>query len=103
MSMSLNMAAMLQAPSRCGLVSEEMEEPAHHAERHDDRYIRYRDEILDVYVRPYAGAISSSLWTTTLGLVVPGWLRSTSNRIPSSVWTGHHAHLISTRSSIFGT
>ena len=33
----------------------------------------YMDDILDVYVRPYAGAIgsSSSLWKTTLDLVVP--------------------------------
>ena len=39
----------------------------------------YKDDILDGYVRPYAGAIgpSSSSWTTTLDLVVPGWLRST--------------------------
>ena len=52
----------------------------------------YRDDILDVYVRPYAGAIgtSSSLWPITLDFIVPGWLRSTSSRIPSSVWTGQH-------------
>ena len=38
----------------------------------------YRDAILDVYFRPYAGAIgpSSSLWTTTLDHIVPGWMRS---------------------------
>ena len=65
----------------------------------------YRDDILDVYVIPYAGAIgpSPSLWTTTLDFIMPGWLRSTSSRRPSSVWTGKHAHLISTRSSMFGT
>ena len=65
----------------------------------------YRDDILDVYVRPYAGATrpSSSLWTTTLDLIVPGWFRSTSSRRPSSVWTGQNVHLISTRSSMFGT
>ena len=52
----------------------------------------YRDDILDVYVRPYAGAIgtSSSLWTITLDVVVPGWLRSTSSRRLSSVWAGQH-------------
>ena len=38
-----------------------------------------------------------------LDLIVPGWLRSTSNRRQSSVWTGQHDHLISTRSSMFGT
>ena len=34
----------------------------------------YRDDILDVYVRQYTGAIktSSSLWTTTLDFIVPG-------------------------------
>ena len=49
-------------------------------------YVRYRDDILDVYVRPYAGAIgpSSSLWPT-LDLIVPGWTRSTFNRRLSSV------------------
>ena len=64
----------------------------------------YRDDILEAYVRPYAGAIgpSSSLWTTTLDLIVPGWLRCTSNRGPWSVWTGQHAHPISTPSSMFG-
>ena len=64
----------------------------------------YRDDILEVYVRPYAGVIgpSSSLWTTTLDLIVPGWLRSTSSRRPSSMCTGQHAHPISTRSSMFG-
>ena len=61
--------------------------------------------ILDVYVRPYAGAIGSisSLWMTTLYLIVPGWLRSSYSRRPSSVWTGRHAHLNSTRSSMFRT
>ena len=65
----------------------------------------YRDDILDVYVRPYAGAIGpiSSLWTTTFEFIVPGLLRSTSSRRPSSVLIGQHAHLISTRSSMFGT
>ena len=65
----------------------------------------YRDDMLDVYVRPYAVVIgtSSSLWTTTLDSIVSGWLRSTSSRRPSSVWTGQHVHLISTRSSMFGT
>ena len=65
----------------------------------------YMDDILDIYVRPYAGAIgtSSSLWTTTLDFIVPGRSRSTSSRRPSSVWTGQHAHLISTRWSMFGT
>ena len=65
----------------------------------------YRHDILDVYVRLYCGAIgiSSSLRTTTLDFIVPGWLRSTPSRRPSSVWTGQHAHLISTRSSMFGT
>ena len=69
----------------------------------------YRDDMLDVYVRPYAGVIGtiSSLWTTTLAFIVSGWLRSrlrsTSSRRPSSVWTAQHAHLISTRSSMFGT
>ena len=64
----------------------------------------YRDDILEVYIRPYAGAIglSSSLWTTTLDLISPGWLRSTSSRRPSSAWTGQHAHPISTRSGMFG-
>ena len=64
----------------------------------------YRDDILEVYVRPYAGAIgpSSFLWTTTLDLILPWWLRSTSSRRPSSVWTGQHAHPISTRSTMFG-
>ena len=54
----------------------------------------YRDDILEVYIRPYAGAIglSSSLWTTTLDLISPGWLRSTPSRRPSSAWTGQHAH-----------
>ena len=63
----------------------------------------YRDDILEVYFRPYAGAIgpSPSLWKTTLDLIVPGWLRSTSNRRPSSVWIGQHAHTISIRSSMF--
>ena len=44
----------------------------------------YRNDILDVYVRLYAGAIgpSSSLWTTTLDFIVPGWLRSTSIKRP---------------------
>ena len=34
----------------------------------------YRDDILEVYVIQYAGAIgpSPSLWTTTLDLIVPG-------------------------------
>ena len=43
------------------------------------RCVRYMDEILDVYVRSYTGAIktSSSSWTTTLDFIVPGWLRST--------------------------
>ena len=52
----------------------------------------YRDAIMNVYVRQYAGVIgtSSSLWTTTLDLIVPGWLRSTSCRRPSSEWTGQH-------------
>ena len=69
----------------------------------------YRDDMLDVYVRPYAGVIGtiSSLWTTTLDFIVSGRLRSrlrsTSSRRPSSVWTAQHAHLISTRSSMFGT
>ena len=47
----------------------------------------HRDDILEVYVGPYAGAIgpSPSLWTTTLDLIVPGSLRSTSSRRPSSV------------------
>ena len=64
----------------------------------------YRDDSLEVYVRPYAGATgpSSSLWPTTPDLVVPGWLRNTSSRRPSSVWTGQHGHPISTRSSMFG-
>ena len=63
----------------------------------------YRDDILEVYVRPYAGAIgpSPSLWTTTLDLIVPGWLRSTSSRRPSSVWIGEHTHMISIGSSMF--
>ena len=57
----------------------------------------YRDDILEVYVRPYAGAIgtSSSSWTTTLDFIVPGWLRSTSSRRPSSAGIGQHAHTIS--------
>ena len=65
----------------------------------------YSDVILEVYVRPYACAIgpSSSLWTTTLDLIVPGWLWRTSSRRPTSVSTGQHAHLISTRSSMFET
>ena len=65
----------------------------------------YRDDILDVYVRQYAGAIgtSSSLCTTTLDLIVPEWLRSASSVIPSSVCPGQHAHLISTRSNMFVT
>ena len=47
-------------------------------------------------VHPYGRQRSTSL-------CLPGWLRSTSSRRPSSVWTGQHAHLISTRSSMFGT
>ena len=64
----------------------------------------YRDAILNVYVRQYAGGIgtSSSLWTITLDFILPGWLRSTSCRRPSSEWTGQHAHPISTRSSMIG-
>ena len=63
------------------------------------------DDILDVYVRLYAGAIGtrSSLWTTTIDFIVPGWLWSNCSRRTSSVWTGQHAHLISSRSSMFGT
>ena len=65
----------------------------------------YSDDILELYITPFAGAIgtSSSSWTTTLDLVVPEWLRRTSSRRPSSEWTGQHAHLISTRSSMFET
>ena len=46
---------------------------------------------------------SLSKWTTTLDLIVPGWLRTTSSRRPSSVWIGQHARLIASRSSMFGT
>ena len=46
---------------------------------------------------------SSSSWTTTLDLIAPGWVRSTSSRRPSYVWTGQHTELISTRSSMLGT
>ena len=37
----------------------------------------YRGDMMDVYVRPYAGAIgtSSSSWTTTLDFIVEWWLR----------------------------
>ena len=42
----------------------------------------FRDDILEVYVRPYTGAVgpSPSYWTTTLYLIMSGWLRSTSSR-----------------------
>ena len=42
----------------------------------------YRDDMLDVNVRPYASAIgpSSSSWTTTLDFIVPEWFRNTSSR-----------------------
>ena len=65
----------------------------------------YMDAMLDVYVRPYAGVIGtiSSLWTTTFDFIVSGRLRSTPSRRPSSVWASQRAHLISTRSSMFGT
>ena len=65
--------------------------------------LRYSDVILEVYVRPYAGAIGPQFIPMGLDLVVPGWVRTTSNRRASSVWTGQHAHLISTRSSMFDT
>ena len=63
----------------------------------------YRNDILEVYVRLYAGAIgpSPSLWTTTLDLMVVGWSRSTSSRMTSFVWIGEHTHMISIRSSMF--
>ena len=46
---------------------------------------------------------SLSKWTKTLDLIVPGWVRTTSSRRPSSVWIGQHARLIASRSSMFGT
>ena len=89
--------------------------------------VRYMDEILDIYARPYADATGPQLllmddnarphrarmveeylqqetivrmdWpacSPDLHLIVPGWLRSTSNRRPPSVSTGQHARLIST-------
>ena len=63
--------------------------------------VRHRDELLDVYFRPYAGAIGPQF--ILIDLIVPGWLRTASSRRPSSVWIGQHAHLISARSSMFGT
>ena len=62
--------------------------------------VRYRNDILDIYVRPtlVQSDPSSSSWMTMLDLIMPGWLRSTSSRIPSPVWTGQHARLISTSS-----
>ena len=67
--------------------------------------VRYRDEILDVYVRPYAGAIGPQfiLMDDNARPHRAGWLRTTCSRRPSSIWTGQHGHLISTRSSMFGT
>ena len=57
--------------------------------------VRYRDDILDVYVRPYAGAIGSQFILVDERII--------SSMRSSSIWTGQHAHLISTRSSMVGT
>ena len=97
---------MAEAPSWCGLVSLEVEEQTHTTWREAwwPVGVCYRGDILDVYVRPLVQCdTSSSPWTTTLDIILPGWLRSASSRRPSSVWTGQHAHLISTRSSMCGT
>ena len=77
--------------------------PANRDERHDDRCMLVMRSWTSTSDRTLVQSdLSSSSWTTTHDLIVPGWLRSTSGRRPSSEWTDQHAHMISTRSSMFG-
>ena len=57
MSIALCMTAMVEDPSWCGLVSLDVEEQT--CTRGMMTGARYRDDILAVCVRPYAGAIGS--------------------------------------------
>ena len=66
----------------------------------------YMDDIMDVHVRPtLVQSESVHLYgrLRSISSCTSGWLRRTSSRRPKSIWTGQHAHLISTRSSMFGT
>ena len=67
--------------------------------------VRYRDEILDVYVRPYAGAIGPQfiLKDDNARPHHARVVEDISSMRPSSMWIGQHVHPMSTRPSTFGT
>ena len=96
---------MAEAPSWCWLVSAEVEEQTCTSwwETWWPVYATGMRSLTSTSDRTLVQSDPSSYSWTTLDLIVPGRLKTTSSRTPSTVCTGQHAHLISARSSMFGT